>query len=109
MECLCLYARSLSNKTSELQTFVSDIDPLAVSETLLKPKVENCEFLHGNDYTIHGKDKIDRTGGGILLNTTLSVRRNVLESNAQMRVCKIHPESKKRILLTVSTDHPTRT
>ena len=44
---LCLYfnARSLSNKTKELETLASNIDIIAVTETWLKPDILNCELL----------------------------------------------------------------
>jgi hypothetical protein len=76
IECLYLNARSLGNKTSELQTLVTGVDLLAVTETWLKPEIGNCELLPGNDFSIHRRDRIDRVGGGTLLavrNTILSL------------------------------------
>ncbi len=96
MRCLYFNARSLTNKTSELQTLVTDVDLLAVTEICLKPEIANCELLPGNDFTIHRCDRTERIGGGTLLavrNTILSVRRKDLESKAEMLVCEIHPEN----------------
>ena len=105
MRCLYFNARSLTNKTSELQTLVTDVDLLAVTETWLKPEIANCELLPGNDFTIHRCDRTERIGGGTWLavrNTILSVRRKDLESNAEMLVCEIiHPENKKKLLAIV--------
>ena len=67
IECLYLNARSLNNKTNELQTLVTDVDLVAITETWLKPEIGNCEVLPGNDFTIHRKDRVDRIGGGTLL------------------------------------------
>ena len=51
MQCLYFNARSLTNKICELQTLVTDVDLLAVTETWLKPGIENGELLPGNDFT----------------------------------------------------------
>ena len=104
MQCLYFNARSLTNKICELQTLVTDVDLLAVTETWLKPGIENGELLPGNDFTIHRCDRTGRTGGGTLLavrNSILSVRRKDLESNAEMLVCEIHPQNKKELLVIV--------
>jgi hypothetical protein len=113
IECLYLNARSLANKTSELQTLVTGVDLLAVTETWLKPdQIGDCELLPGNEFSIHRRDRIGRVGGGTLLavrNTILSLRRKDRESNAEMIVCEIRPESRKNFLLLFSIDHLTRT
>lgn len=103
-ECLYLNARSLNNKTSELQTLVTDVYLIAITETWLKPETGNCKFLPGNDFTIHRKDRVDRIGGGTLLavrNSLFCFRREDLESNAEMLVCEICPKSKKKFLVIV--------
>ena len=102
--CLYFNARSLTNKITELQTLVTDVDLFAVTETWLKPEIANCELLPGNEFTIHRCDRTERTGGGTFLavrNTILIVRRKDLESNAEMLVCEIHPENKKKLLAIV--------
>jgi hypothetical protein len=84
IECLYLnYTRSLANKTSELQTLVTCIDLPAVTETWLKSEIGDCELLPGNDFTI------------------LSLRRKDLESNAEMVVCEIRLDSRKKLLVIV--------
>ena len=75
-QCLYLNARSLINKTNELQTLAIEFDLLAVTETWLKPENLDSEIL---PYNIHRKDRSDRTGGGVLLtvrDNILSIRRN---------------------------------
>jgi exonuclease III len=102
IRCLYFNARSLSNKTKELQTLASNIDIIAVTETWLKPDILNCELLPGNDFAIHRQDRVGRSGGGVMLavrNTMLSIRRKDLESeNAEIVACEIRLESKKKFL-----------
>jgi ornithine cyclodeaminase/alanine dehydrogenase-like protein (mu-crystallin family) len=45
---LYLNARSLVNKTAELQALAVDADMIAVTETWLKPYILNTELLPGN-------------------------------------------------------------
>ena len=83
---------------------MTDVDLVAIIETWLKPEIGNCEVLPGNDFTIHRKDRVDRIGGGTLLavrNSLFCFRREDLESNAEMLVCEIRPESKKKFLVIV--------
>ena len=104
IQCLYLNARSLINKTNELQTLAIDIDLLAITETWLKPENLDSEILPGNDFNIHRRDRTDRTGGGVLLavrENILSMRRQDLESSAEMLVCELRPESKKKIAVIV--------
>lgn len=64
----------------------------------------DSEILPGNNYNICRKDRTDRTGGGVLLavcDNILSIRRNDLESQAEMLVCEIRPNSKKKIEMIV--------
>ena len=92
------------NKTNELQTLAIDIDLLAITETWLKPENLDSEILPGNDFNIHRRDRTDRTGGGVLLavhENILSMRRQDLESSAEMLVCELRPESKKKIAVIV--------
>lgn len=105
IRCLYFNARSLSNKTKELQTLATDIDIIAVTETWLKPDILNCELLPGNDFSIHRQDRVGRNGGGVMLavrNTILSIRRKDLESrNSEILACEIRLESKKKFLVLV--------
>ena len=53
IQCLYLNARSLINKTNELQTLAIDIDLLAITETWLKPDNLNSEILSSNNFNIY--------------------------------------------------------
>ena len=111
IECLYLNAGSLNGKTSELQTLVTDCVLIAVTETWLKPEIRNCEILARNDFTIHRKDIVGRVDDGTLLavrNSLFCFRREDLESNADMLVCEIRPECKKKSWSSYSADHPTQ-
>ena len=104
IQCLYLNARSLINKTNELQTLAIDIDLLAITETWLKPENLDSEILPGNDFNIHRRDRTGRIGGGVLLavrENIPSMRRQDLESSAEMLVCELRPESKKKIAVIV--------
>ena len=104
IQCLYLNARSLINKTNELQTLAIDIDLLAITETWLKPDNLDSEILSSNDFNIYRRDRTNRTGGGVLLavrENILSTRRRDLESKAEILVCEIHPESRKKIAVIV--------
>ena len=87
IQCLYLNARSLINKTNELQTLALDIDLLAKTETWLKPDNLDSEILSSNDFNIYRRDRTDRTGGGVLLavrENILSMRRRDPESKAEI-------------------------
>ena len=101
----------MNGKTSELQTLVTDCVLIAVTEAWLKPEIRNCEILPRNDFTIHRKDIVGRVGDGTLLavrNSLFCFRREDLESNADMLVCEIRPECKKKSWSSYSADHPTQ-
>jgi hypothetical protein len=112
IQCIYLNARSLINKTNELiQTLAIDIDLLAMTETWLKPENLDSEILPVKDFNIHRRDRTNRIGGGVLLavrENIPSMRRQDLESSAEMLVCELRPEWKKKIAVLFSTDHQTR-
>jgi hypothetical protein len=60
IQCLYLNARSLINKTNELQTLAIDIDLLAITETWLKPDNLNSEILSSNNFNIYRRDRTDK-------------------------------------------------
>ena len=104
IQCLYFNARSLSNKTCELQTMVTDIDLLAITETWLRPENLDCEILRENNFNIHRRDRTDRAGGGVLLavrENILSMRRKDLETSAEILVCEVRPEERKKIAVFV--------
>ena len=56
------------------------------------------------DFNIYRRDRTDRTGGGVLLavrENILSMRRRDLEKKAEILVCEIHPESRKKMAVIV--------
>ena len=46
IECPYLNARSLNNKTSELQTLVTDVDLIAINETGSNVRLETVRLFH---------------------------------------------------------------
>ena len=97
-------ARSLVNKTTELQALASDLDLLAITETWLKPHILDCELLPGLNFTIHRRDRENRSGGGVMLavkNTIQSLRRIDLEGNAEILLCELRPDARRKILAVV--------
>jgi hypothetical protein len=55
----------LSNKSAEFQSLAADLDLIAVTETWLEPHILDCEILLGLDFSIHRRDRKDKTGGGV--------------------------------------------
>ena len=104
IQCLYFNARSLLNKTSELQTMMTDIDLLAVTETWLKPERLDCEILYGNSFNIYRRNRTDRSEGGVLLavrENIFSMRRKDLETSAEIIVCEVRPVERKKIAVIV--------
>ena len=104
IKCLYMNARSLVNKTTELQALASDLDLLAITETWLKPHILDCELLPGLNFTIHRGDRENRSGGGVMLavkNTIQSLRRIDLEGNAEILLCELRPDARRKILAVV--------
>lgn len=95
IRCLYLNARSLTGKTKEFQTLAAVADLAGVTEAWLQLEILDCELLPGNGFTIHRQDRVDRVGRGVMLavrNTTTSIRKKGLESNAEMLACELRPE-----------------
>ena len=107
IRCLYINARSLVNKTDELQALTTDVDLLAVTETWLKPTILDSEILPNWDFTIHRRDRAkfnDKRGGGVMLavrNSIPSFRRLDLESAAEILACELRPSGKKKVLFVV--------
>ena len=64
---VCLNARSIINKKTELNIMVDDIKPLiGITESWANNDITNAELgLEG--YVMFRKDRIGRRGGGVLL------------------------------------------
>ena len=68
MKCVCLNARSIINKKTELNIMVDDIKPhiIGITESWANNDITNAELgLEG--YVMFRKDRIGRRGGGVLL------------------------------------------
>ena len=81
-------------------------DLIAITETWLKPSIDNCELFQGNVYQIHRRDREHGVrGGGVMLavrEPLISVRRQDLdETNSELLVCEIKPEDRRKFLCAV--------
>ena len=68
IKCVCLNARSIINKKTELNIMVDDIKPhiIGITESWANNDIANAELgLEG--YVMFRKDRIGRRGGGVLL------------------------------------------
>ena len=68
IKCVCLNARSIINKKTELNIMVDDIKPhiIGITESWANKDITNAELgLEG--YVMFRKDRIGRRGGGVLL------------------------------------------
>ena len=68
IKCVCLNARSIINKKTELNIMVDDIKPhiIGKTESWANNDITNAELgLEG--YVMFRKDRIGRRGGGVLL------------------------------------------
>ena len=66
--CLCLNARSIINKENELNIMVDDIKPniIGITESWANNDIIDAE-LELEGYVMFMKDRIGRSGGGVLL------------------------------------------
>ena len=104
IRCLYLNARSIVNKSGELQTIATGYDIIAITETWLKPDTLDCKILPGNEFIICRKDIVGKTGGGVMLAVRANIpsfRQTDIESDAEILVCKICPKSRKKLLIAV--------
>ena len=102
-------ARSLVNKSAEFQSLAADLDLIAVTETWLKPHILDCEILPGLDFSIHRRDRKDKTGGGVMLavkNSIQTLRRKDLEGDAEIVLCELRPEARRKSWLLCFTGRP---
>ena len=70
IKCVCLNARSIINKKTELNIMVDDIKPhnfiIGITKSWANNDITNAELgLEG--YVMFRKDRIGRRGGGVLL------------------------------------------
>lgn len=104
MNCLYLNARSLVRKMDELQTLSIDMDLIAVTETWLKPDIQDSELLPNLGFTIHRRVRKHKSGGGVMLavkNSLHSLRRQDLECNSETLVCELRPVCRRKLAIIV--------
>ena len=67
IRCLYFNARSSPNKTTQSQTLVYPFEIIGITKTWLRVNISNCEFLSGNNFTIHKKNSADQIGRGAMV------------------------------------------
>ena len=68
LKCVCLNARNIVNKKSELDIMVADIDPhvIGITEPWANKDIVDAE-LALTGYAMFKKDRRERKGGGVIL------------------------------------------
>ena len=66
-KCVCLNARSIINKNTELNIMVEDIDPhiIGITESWANKDISDAQ-LGLTGYIIFRRDRIGRMGGGVI-------------------------------------------
>ena len=87
LKCCSLNARSVMNKSLDLQAYLqsNSLDMLAVTETFLSAEILDDEVI-GCGYTVHRRDR-DRHGGGVMLivrDDIPATRRQDLETGCEL-------------------------
>ena len=67
-KCVCLNARGIVNKTSELDIMVADIDPhvIGIKESWAYKDIVDAELVI-TGYVVFRKGRRERMGGGVIL------------------------------------------
>ena len=68
IKCVCLYAKSIINKKTELNNMVDDVTPhiIGITESWANNDITDAELgLEG--YVMFRNDRMGRRGGGVLL------------------------------------------
>ena len=73
--CVCLNARSIVNKTNEINIMVEDIDPhiIGITESWANTDITDTE-LGLTGYVMFRRDRIGRRGGSVILNVKVSIQ-----------------------------------
>ena len=71
-------ARSIVNKLDELQLYIDKetADIIGITETWLNEEISDVE-LNINDYTIFRHDRLNKTGGGVILLIKKDIKVNI--------------------------------
>ena len=74
-KCVCLNARSIVNKKNKLNIMVEDIDPhiIGITESWANIDIADAE-LGLTGYVMFRRDRIGRTGGGVILYVKESIQ-----------------------------------
>ena len=98
-------SRRIDKKQNELQALSIGNDLVFCVESWLNPNYLNCELLpSSSDVTIYRRDRKNRGGCGVFLavkNRLPSIRRSDLETDAEILVCELRPDSRRKILAVV--------
>ena len=107
------HQRLTDSKLEELKLFVtnlhSDVDALIITETFCQPKILDS-YYSIPDFNLHRKDRVGKTGGGIMAwirNSLEQKRRMDLESDeVETLRSEVFPYKSKRSLLTAGVYRP---
>ena len=104
IKCVCLNARSIINKKTELNIMVDDIKPhiIGITESWANNDITNAE-LGPEGYVMFRKDRIGRRGGGVLLYIKDTIPVNNMKENKSPGVDGISPKILKETVEQIST------
>ena len=87
IKCVCLNARSIINKKTELNIMVDDIKPhiIGITESWANNDITNAE-LGLDGYVVFRKDRIGRRGGGVLLCTSRKLYQHMKYSYKRKQI-----------------------
>ena len=80
LKCIYFNARSIVNKLDELQLYINKekVDIIGITETWLNEEISDVE-LNINDYTIFRHDRLNKTGGGVILLIKKDIKVNICD------------------------------
>ena len=84
------HSTSTSTRKQTPHSFCPDL--IAVTETWLKPHILDSEILPGLDFSIHRRDRKNKTGGGVMLavkNSIQTLHRKDLEGDVEIVLCEL--------------------
>ena len=112
LKCIYFNARSIVNKLDELQLYIDKetADIIGITETWLNEEISDVE-LNINDYTIFRHDRLNKTGGGVILlikkDIKVNIRDDLLKGFEESVWCDVIAKSGK-ILFSVCYRSPNK-
>ena len=84
LKCIYFYERSIVNKLDDLQLYIDKkkADIIGITETWLKEEISDVE-LNIIDYTIFRHDRLNKTGGGVILLIKKDIKVNIRDDLLQ--------------------------